>query len=280
MSWLFLLSINVVAISIASLFQRLAMKEEKNDVVLSTTIFQFLLGLIVFPYAISRGFIFPSLATLWPLFLFSAVLYAIGSVMFFKSIKLIEASEMTVLAGAGAIVTMICAYFFLGERLVWSQYLGAILVLVSILIIAYRGKRFVFNKGALLALFATSLFAFATISDVLVIKSYDAISYAAIMSVFPGIVLLFLYPKRMFGLAKAVKTIDKNLVIYTLIYSIGVITFYSALNKAMLSQVSVVAKTNIILTVIFAAIFIKENDRLWQKIIAAMICMVGVMLIV
>ncbi len=279
MSWLLLLFINVIAISVASLFQRLAMKEKESDPVLSTTIFQFILGLIVLPFAISRGFVFPPFATLWPLFLFSSVLYALGSVMFFKSIKLIEASEMTVLAGVGAIVTMICAYFFLGERLVFHQYLGAALVLASILIIAHRGKKFVFNKGALLALLAASFFSFATISDVLVIKSYDAISYAAMMSLLPGIVLCFLFPKKMLQLPKAIKNIDKNLVIYSLVYSVGVVTFYSALNKAMISQVSVVVKTNIILTVILAAIFIKENDRLGQKILAALICMAGVMLV-
>ncbi len=280
MSWLLLLSINVVAISVASLFQRLAMKEEESDPVLSTIIFQFLLGLIVLPFAISQGFSFPPLATMWPLFLLSTVLYALGSVMFFKSIKLIEASEMTVLAGAGAIVTMICAYIFLGERLVPQQYLGAAFVLAAILIIAHRGKKFVFNKGALLALLATSFFSFAVVSDTLIIRSYDAISFAAMMSLFPGVMLLFLYPKKILQLPKAIKTINKNLIIYTMFYSVGVITFYGALGKgAMLSQVGVVVKTNIILTVILAAIFIKENDHLWRKVIAALICMVGVMLV-
>lgn len=280
MSWIILLLINVFAISVASLFQRLAMKEEKNDVVVSTIIFQFLLGLVVFPYAFSHGFVWPPLATIWPFLLFSSVLYGLGSVLFFSSIKLIEASEMTVLAGAGAIVTMLCAYLFLGERLVLTQYLGALLVMLAILIIAYRGRKFVFNKGALLALLATSLFSIATISDVLAIRQYESISYAAIMCLSPGLILCFLYPKKALALPKAIKSIDKNLVIYALIYAIGVVTFYSALNKALLSQVTVVAKTNIILTVIFAAIFIKENDRLWQKIVAAIVCMIGVMLIV
>ena len=48
---------------------------------------------------------------------------------------------------------------------------------------------------------------------------------------------------------------------------------------AMLSQVSVISKTNIILTVILAAIFIRERDHLWRKVVAALICMVGVILV-
>lgn len=280
MSWLLAILINVVAISVAYLFQRLAMKKEDSDPILSTIIFQFLLGFVTIPFAIAQGFSWPNWAELWPYFLFSTTMYALGSVMFFKSIKLIEASEMTILAGAGAIVTMFCAYIFLSERLVMSQYFGASLVVLSILLVQYRKQKFVFSKGAILALVATSLFAFGTISDMLIIKTHDAISYAGLMSLFPGLMLCLMYPKKVKELPKAIKTINKNLIAYALIYSIGVITFYAALAKgAMLSQVSVISKTNIVLTVILAAIFIKERDHLWRKVIAAVICMVGVILV-
>ena len=89
-----------------------------------------------------------------------------------------------------------------------------------------------------------------------------------------------MYPKKVKELPKAVRTINKNLVAYASIYSIGVITFYATLAKgALLSQVSVISKTNIVLTVILAAIFIKERDNLWRKLFAAIICMVGVILV-
>lgn len=280
MSWLFILFINIVAISVAYLFQRLAMKKEESDPILSTIIFQFLLGCVTIPFAITQGFSWPNWAELWPYFLFSTTLYALGSIMFFKSIKLIEASEMTILGGLGAIVSVLCAYIFLQERLVSQQYFGALLVILSILLVQYRKQRFVFSKGAIFALIATSLFAFGTISDMLIIKTYDAISYAGLMSLFPGLMLCLMYPKKVKELPKAVKTINKNLVAYGIIYSVGVITFYMALAKgAMLSQVSVISKTNIVLTVILAAIFIKERDNLWRKILAAIICMVGVILV-
>lgn len=280
MSWMFILFINVVAISISTLFQRLAMKEEDSNPVLSTIIFQFLLGCLIIPFAISQGFFWPSFSKLWPYFLFSTTLYALGSIMFFKSIKLIEASEMIILSGMGTIVTMLCAYVFLQERLVVQQYLGALLVIFSILLVQYKKQKFIFGKGALFALAATSLFAFATISDVLIIRTYNAISYAGLMSFFPGLMLCLMYFKKLRELPKAIKTINKNLVLYALMYSVGVITFYSALAKgALLSQVGVIGRSNIILTVILAAIFIKERDSLWRKVLAAVICMVGVILV-
>ncbi len=279
MSWLFLLLINVVVMSVASLFQRLAMKEKNSDPVLSSIIFQFILGLLVTAFILTKGFVWPTLAHL-PFILFSASLYAIGCVMFFKAIKLLEASEMTILGGVGAIVTMICAYFFLGERLVVSQYLGAALVLLSVILIQYNGQKFILNKGVIYVLLATSLYSFAVTSDTFVIKSYDALSYAAIMSFLPGIMLCFFFPKSLPKLPKAVKTISKNLLIYVFLYAIGVITFYASLGQgAMLSQVGVIVRTQIIFTVILAAVFIKENDRLLRKILAALIGMIGIMLV-
>lgn len=281
MSWLLLLSICVIAVSVSSLFQRLAMKEETSDPVVSVIIAQLLQGLIILIYAIFRGFTWPSLATLWPFFLFSATFYAFGSLSFFKSIKLIEASEMTILSGSGAIVTMICAYFFLGERLDFSQYVGAGLVLISVLIVAYRGHKFVFNQGAIMALLAASFYSFANISDMFVVKAgYDVISYAALMCILPGLLLCLMHPRKTLQLPRAFKTVNKNLIIYTLIYVIGVVTFYTSLSQgALISQAGVIIKANIVLTVILAAIFIGERDNFYRKVLAAALCMIGVILV-
>jgi len=280
MSWLLITLFNVVAISLSSLFQRLAMRSESSDPLLSTIFFQFFLGVIVMNFAFAQGFVWPDWSVAWPFFLLSTVLYAFGTLLFFKSIKLIEASEMIVFGGAGAVITMFCAYFFLGERLDNLQYFGAALVVLAILLIAGRGGKIVFSRGELMALLGTSFFATAVISDTWVIRTYDAISFAGLMSIFPALVLSLVYPRKLLQLPKAILTIDKNLVIYTLLYAIGVVTFYAALGTgAMISQVSVVARSNIILTVLLAALFIGERNNFMLKAIAALLCTVGVVLI-
>jgi len=99
--------------------------------------------------------------------------------------------------------------YSLGEdviRLTWN------LILSAIILTAYQGKKFNFSQGALYALIATSLFSFATISDVLIIRQYDAISFAAIMCLFPSIALLFIYPRSVMALPQAIKKINKNLL--------------------------------------------------------------------
>ncbi len=279
MSWLSLLIINVVVMSVASLFQRLAMKDKDSNPISSAIIFQFILSILVMSYVLTQGFIWPPMS-MWSFFMFSAVLYALGSVMFFKAIKLLEASEMTILGGVGAVVTMICAYFFLNERLVLWQYLGTFLVLLSVILIQHNGRKFALNRGVTYVLLATSFYSFAVTSDALVIKAYDALSYAALMSFLPGIMIGLFYPKTLRSLPQTIKKINKNLLIYVLLYAVGVITFYGALGAgAMLSQVGVIIRTQIILTVILAAIFIKENDHLSRKILSAIIGMIGIMLV-
>lgn len=281
MSWTLILFLNVIAISGSTLFQRLAMKREESNPILSSIIFQLTLGIIVLFFAITQGFIWPPMAQSWPLFLLSTILYACGSVLSFKALKLIEASEATILAGFSTVVTMMGAYVFLGERLIISQYLGALLVLLSIVIVQYRQQRIVFSQGTWFALAANSLFALAMVSDTFVVRSYDALSFAAVMSVLPGFLLCLFYFKQLPALVQTVKKIDKNLLLYTLLYSVAVVTFYAALGqRVLLSQVTVITKSNIILTVLLAAVFIKEKDNLWRKILAAVICMIGVVLVV
>ncbi|PIY68885.1 hypothetical protein COY90_03590, partial [Candidatus Roizmanbacteria bacterium CG_4_10_14_0_8_um_filter_39_9] len=77
--WHFLAFASIITGSVASLYVRVMMKNDENDPVLFMIVFQFMLSAIVFIFALTRGFVFPPLIEMWPQFLLSAVLYAIGS---------------------------------------------------------------------------------------------------------------------------------------------------------------------------------------------------------
>ncbi len=280
MHWLLLILINVIAISVSSLFMRLAMRRQESDPLLATIFQQLFLGLVVFGFVLTQGFVWPDWQAHWPNLLFSSVFYGLGALSFFKSIKLIEASQMTILGAAGSVITMLGAYVLLGERLDGWQYLGAALVLGAVLLTASRGGRLVFDHGVRWALLGTSLFAIAVINDTWVIRSYDALSFAALMSTMPGIFLCLLFWRRLPQLLPMLRQLDRNLLSYTGLYAVGVITFYAALGTgALVSQVSVVGRSNIILTVLLAAIFIGERQHFWRKVAAAILCTAGVLLI-
>ncbi len=279
MHWLAFAGISVLAFSIATLFQRLAMKEEHSDPVTSSIIFQFLLGIGSAIIAAFVGFHMPPIY-LWPYLIAAGALYASGSVLFFRSIKMIEASELAILGGFGTLVTLIIAFFFLSERLAPIQWIGAILILVAILVVKYERHNFRYNKGVLYALLGTSCYGLAIVFDGYNLKFYDATSYLPVMSFIPGIMLLLSFPGHIRKFVHDVRKINMNLGIYSLLYVISAETFYLPIqNGALVSQMTTIGRISIILTVILAMIFLKERSHLGKKFVGAMLATLGILLI-
>lgn len=279
MHWLIFGAINVFSYSVAALFQRLAMKKEQSDAVSSSIIFQFLLGLTSGIVALFVGFHMPPV-NVWPQLLVAGALYAFGSLFFFRSIQTIEASEMTILGSAGTLVTVILSYIFLQERLSGTQAAGVLLILLAVIIINYNRHKFRLNKGALYSLIGASFYGTAVIFDAYVLKTYDAISYLPVMSFIPGIILLGSFPKSVYKLARDVRTIDINLIIYSTLYAFAALMFYIPLQYgALVSQLSTIGRVSIILTVVLAAVFLKERSHIGKKILGAILTTVGIFLI-
>src|SRR3989339_2159502 len=192
MLWQILVFISVISISIANLYQRIAMKEESSDAYAGAILFQFILAILTGIFALYKGFNIPPV-TLTGYFIVSTILYGLGTLAYFKSIKLIEASESIILGSIGSIITVITAFIFLGERLNSQQLVGVILILLSMVAISLK-KKINFNRGTIYSLIGTTLYGLAVTNDVYLLQSYDAISYVPIMSFLPGLFLLSLKP--------------------------------------------------------------------------------------
>ncbi len=279
MHWLLFAAVNVLAFSVASLYQKLAMKEDASDAVISSIIFQFLLSGFSAIVALFMGFHIPPLS-FWPYLLSAALLYALGTLFGFRAIKIIEASEMSILSGAGVIVTIIISFFFLHERLTIMQLTGAALVLLAILLVKYERRTFKINKGTGFALLGTACYGLAVTFDAFMLKSFDVFSYIPIMSFLPGVLLIIMYPKKIPVLFGEIKKINGNLIIYSFLYVVGALSFYVPIhNGTLVSQMSVVGRVTIVLTVVLAAIFLKERSHVGKKILGAILTTVGIFLI-
>jgi len=217
MSWQLLVTISIISISIGNLYQRLAMKETESDAIAGSIIFQFTLTAITGVFALSQGLYLPTLNQL-PQFMLSGGLYALGTLAYFKAIKLIEASESTILASIGSIVTVISSYIFLGERLSSLQLLGAGLILASVIIISWA-RKITYSRGVLFSIIGTVSYGLAVTNDVSILHSFDAVSYTPIASIIPGILLLILFPKSLSSVINTVKSrYFKPLLMYCIFY--------------------------------------------------------------
>lgn len=279
MHWLFFGALNVIGFSIAAIFQRIAMKKSGSDPIASAIIFEFLLSITSFIVAIIFGFHLPPREVATPMAAI-AVLYGFGSVFFFRSAKTTEASDISILGSMGTLVTVILSYFFLGERLNGTQLIGVFFILLSVVIINFSKHKLRLHAGAWQAILGAACFGSAVIFDAVILKSYDAISYLPVGSFCIGLLLLLAFPKTAITLPSAVKTVDINLIIYSVLYTFAALMFYLPMQLGTyVSQLSAVGRVSIILTVILSAVFLKERSHIGKKIVGAILTTIGIFLI-
>ncbi len=281
MSWLVLALISIITLSVSSVLSRVLLKKNSNPVGYAI-IFQFVLGLISLLFALTlKRFVLPPADASIPRFVLSAFLWAGSTAFGFQTLKRLNAGESTILASSGTFVTIILGIILLGEVFRTASLIGTAFIFLAVWIITTEKLTFQSRKGIVYGLLSSVFAGVAVVNDAVILKTYEAFSYTAIMSFLPGFILLALFPKQMI---KIPKMFDKNtlplITILCVFYSIQAITYYLALqNGAPISRLSPMIKSSIVLTVILAALFLKERSDLNKKFAAALMVTIGAILL-
>ncbi len=282
MTWQVLAILSTITVSIAYLLQRVLLKDEDSDPIGYAIVFQFVLGFISLLFALSFGkFIFPSSPDQLPRFILSAILWAGSTVFVFKALKILNAGETTVLTSSSAVVTIALGTTLLGEHLRITTLIGSVFILASIWIINTEKLSFSSKKGVLFALISALCTGLASVNDAFIMRSYEAFSYTTIMSFLPGFVLLIVFPKRIKTIKKLCTSRFMLLMsILCIFFSLQAITYYLAFqNGAPVTTLTPLTKASIVLTVILAAVFLGERSNLLKKFLAAVIVIIGAILL-
>lgn len=280
MDWLFLVLISVVISSFANIIQRVMMKGDKSDPISYSVVFCFLLGIFFMLFAIPHGFHLPPLNGNLIFIFLAAIFWGVGNIALFKSLQFLESSEVTILISVRALVTIIVSIIFLHEVFNVQKSIGTIIILSSILLVANVKKGFKFNNGVHFAFLCALFYGIAIVCDVFNLRSYDLLSYLAVVNIIMGFMLLAIYPKTL----KQLKTFTKPRFLWTMLplsalTGFQALFYYFALAKGHVSQIAPINQTQVIITVLLAAILLSERDHLLKKIIAAFLVMGGVLLL-
>lgn len=283
MTWLILALICVVSVSIATILERVLLKDDDSDPIAYAIVFQLIIGIMILGVTlILNKFVFPSLnLTTYIRFFVSTILWAGSTVLGFQAIKRITATEVTILASSGTVVSIMLSVLFLKEVISFKLIFGTILVLVSVYIINSEKLTFKSRQGIVFALLSALCGGIAVVNDVIILQTYEVFSYVSIMALSPGIVLMIFFPKKLIKTKALIfsKTF-KLMLIFSFFYAIQAVTYYlSYQSGAPLSKLAPITKSSIILTVLLGIIFLHERKDLSKKIIATILVTTGVILI-
>jgi drug/metabolite transporter (DMT)-like permease len=281
MNWQILLAISVVTYSISVLLQRILLKNDKSDPIAYSIVFQLLTGILIGIYAIFKGFTLPNLIPLIPNLVLMTILYGAGNVFIFSALKIIDASEFTIVFTSRALWTIIGAMIFLKENFSAQQALGTILIISSVVLVSWKKQKFSFSKGFIFSVLAALSFGLAFTNDAFIVNNFDVPSYLTIAFIVPSLAVWTIYPK---STAKMKPLFEKKtllkLGLLAVFYAVSAITIFLAYQIGKnASQIAPLNQTTTILTVILSVIFLKERANLITKLIGAIISFIGIILI-
>lgn len=283
MGWQIFLAISIITYSISVLLQKILLKNDESDPIAYSIVFQFLTGTIIGIYALTRSFTTPHLVPLIPNLFLMVILYAASNIFIFRALKIVDASEFTIVFASRALWIIIGAIIFLKESFSLQKTLGTFLIILSIILVSYKGKKISINKGFIFSILAAAFFGLVFINDAFIINNFNfnVLSYLTIIFIIPSLAIWVIYPKSIMKMKPLFKkqTLPK-LILLSILYAISAITFFSAYKVGKnASQIAPLNQTTIIVTVILSIIFLKERSNLLRKLLGAVISFIGVILL-
>lgn len=281
MSWQLFLLASILFSSANGLFHRSVMKTNLADPKAQTIAFETLAGVFALVIALSRGFHLPP-AALYPNFIPMIILLILAPIMTFKAFQLSEASEIGIVMTTQRFWVVVLALLFLDEKATLFKILGTVLIILGVVIISWKKQKITFSKGTLFALLAAFLYGLSYINAFYILRSFDAPSFQVFASFLPVAFLLILQPaivsKMKFYLAP-----KNGLKVFfaALFDTLATLSLYFAYQLGRnAAQISPLSSTSLILTVILAAVFLKERTNLGKKITGAAVAVIGAILII
>lgn len=281
MNWFSYTLLAVASYSVFYILTRVFLKEKSSDAISYAILFNFVCTIIISAVSLKSGFVLPDIKDYYLNFALMAVVYTASQVLVFKASKTIGASDLIIFSSTRALWTIGAALLFLGETFNTPKVIGTILVLFSILYVSAEKKRIRLNRGHIFALLAAFCIGIGFVNDAYILRSADAISYGALAFIFPAFLTLMVFPRSALKLKYYLDLgMLTKIFLLGIFYSIGLIASYSAYKAGgNASQIIPIGQSVVIATVILAALFLGEREKLLKKLVAAVLVSIGVILL-
>lgn len=282
MTWEFYTVVCVLGLSISIVLQRVLIHKYKTDPFAYAVVFQALVGILLMIPALVSGFKLPGIEAVLGPAIIAIISYGIGHIVYAKTLQRVEASAFSVLFATHAVWVMILGIILLQETITAIQIVGTVLIFLSIFVLTKNIRQIFQDKGTLYGLLTGILFGIAITAWSYVGRHTDTVSWAAISFILPALFVLIIRPRTIYDITPLLKpVILSRLTLLAVFYGVGAFTMLLAYKYGDLAIVSPLRQAGVVVTVLIALTFLaSERTNIVKKLIAAIICTVGVVLIV
>lgn len=169
---------------------------------------------------------------------------------------------------------------FFKEPFVINKIIGAFLIIASNILVFIKKGSFKFDKYLILGIIANLCYAIAQFIDVNNSEEFNLPFYVAMTLIIPALLIFIFERIKIKEVVSEFKNGNKKVMLATSLCWGIMIT--AGLRAYQLENVSIVApllSLTVILNVIVGYFFLKEKDNMLKKIIAALMIIIGIVLI-
>jgi drug/metabolite transporter (DMT)-like permease len=281
-SWLVLTLVGILVFSPKSLLYRVLMKDDQSDPYAQSVVFFGLGGTLALLFSLFRGgFQYQITSRHLLLFLPLTVCATVGPVLLFKAYQRIDASEIAILQSSQKLWSVLGAFLFLREPFSANKVLGTLVVVAGIAITLWRRKRFQVNEGIALVLVATLFYAGMDLVSYYIVRDFDPISLIVYVCYLPVVTLLLLRPQTVKRIPYYFEPkYALGVSVLALCDTVGTLCFFYAYQAGRnAAQIVPLAGLITINSVWLGIIFLGERTNIPNKVIGALVTVVGAVLV-
>lgn len=282
MSWQLLTAISVISLSISVLLQRVLLHRDKTDPFAYAVVFQAIVGILLMIIALAVGFRLPNIDVLLFPATVAVIFFGLGHIVYAKTLQIVEASVFSVLFATQAVWIMLLGIMLFHESLTYMQIIGSVLIFAGVGLIIKNIHHLRLDRGTLLGLLTGLMFGIAITAWSYVGRHTNGLSWAAISFIASVPIALLARPKTIYKIKSLfAPRILTKLTLLGAFYGLGSVTMLFAYKYGTFALVSPLRQTSIIVTVLLALAFLhSERKQITRKILAAVICFAGVVLVI
>lgn len=215
------------------------------------------------------------------IFLFLAIIfYALNNRLGTTARKGLEVSVYSVLKQLSSVFMVFASVFFFKESFVLNKFIGALLIILSNIIVFYNKKSLKFNKYLIYGILANISLTIALFLDVNYSNEFNLAFYVFLTFFIPSILILVFERIKLKYIIKEYKNCNKLTLFLTGIS--WAIMMISKLRSYQIGKIIIVVpllSLTVILNIIFSYFLLKEKENLLKKILASILIIIGIILI-
>ena len=192
----------------------------------------------------------------------------------------IEASTFSIINQLSTCFMTIAGFAFFKDPFVINKFIGAILIVLSNVLIFYKRGEGKINKYVGLGIIANLFFTLALFFDVNISDNFNLGFYVTCTLGIPALIIMIFERVKLSDIKIEFQNGNKKFIFLTsLTWAGSIICQLKAYQLGSVSIVAPLCALSVILNVLAGYIFLKERDNLVKKIISALLIILGIILI-